>query len=407
MSLAGVTRLPAAIPSPPQGVWYVGPLPVRAYALFIICGIVLAVWWGGRRLTARGGRRGVVTDIAVFAVPFGLIGGRLYHVITDNELYFRPGRNPWRAFAIWDGGLGIWGAIALGAVGAYLGCRRYGISFAAFADAVAPGVVAAQAIGRLGNYFNQELFGSPSSLPWALEVFVRTPGGVPGTQALCGPAGSAPEFPTQYVKAVPEILCGTYQPTFLYELLWDLAVAALLIWADRRFRLGAGQVFWLYVAGYTAGRGWIEMLRIDTANHFLGLRINVFTSIALFLVAVVVLVARRGRPRSRAVVDAPTAPRPGTDGTEGSNGTGGEGPDGAAGAVGGSSDDARDDTRDDTVVRSSLGAAGDGVARTGAAGEALGPEALSTGTVTVDPTPADRTDAPSAGSRPVARDDTD
>ncbi|MTD16747.1 prolipoprotein diacylglyceryl transferase [Nakamurella sp. YIM 132087] len=287
----------ADIPSPAQGVWYVGPLPLRAYAVCIIVGIVVAVWWGNKRWVARGGRAGRVTDIAVFAVPFGLVGGRLYHVITDNELYFREGRNPWKAFAIWDGGLGIWGAIALGGVGAWIGCRYYKVSFAAFADSIAPGIVVAQAIGRLGNYFNQELFGAQTSVPWALEVFLRTPGGAAGTQEACGIAGSTPEFPTDYIKATPEILCGTYHPTFLYELLWNLAVAALLVWADRRFRLGAGRVFWLYVAGYTAGRGWIEMLRIDTANTFLGLRINVFTSIVMFVVAIGFLIALRGRHR--------------------------------------------------------------------------------------------------------------
>lgn len=283
----------ASIPSPAQGVWYVGPVALRAYAICIIVGIVVAVWWGNRRFVARGGRPGRVTDIAVFAVPFGIVGGRLYHVITDNELYFGPGRNPWNALAIWNGGLGIWGAIALGAVGAWLGCRYYKVPLSSFADSVAPGIVVAQAIGRLGNWFNQELFGGPTSLPWGLEVFVRTPGGVPGV----APAGGVCEFPTDYVKATPEVLCGTFQPTFLYELLWNLLVAAVIVWADRRFRLGGGRVFGLYVAGYTLGRVWIEMLRIDPANTFFGIRINVFTSIVVFLGAVVFLVLRRHAPR--------------------------------------------------------------------------------------------------------------
>ena len=283
----------ADIPSPPRGVIDLGPLPLRAYAFCIIIGIVVAVLWGNRRFVARGGRPGRVTDIAVFAVPFGLVGGRVYHVITDNELYFRAGRNPWKAFAIWDGGLGIWGAIALGAVGAWIGCRHYKVPLSAFADAVAPGVIVAQAIGRLGNYFNQELFGRATTLPWGLDVYLRTPGGIAGTQADCGPVGSAPEFPTSFIKADPTVLCGTFHPTFLYELLWNLGVAAVLVWADRRYRLGRGQVFWLYVAGYTLGRGWIEMLRIDTANKFFGIRINVFTAIVLFVVAVAILIARR------------------------------------------------------------------------------------------------------------------
>lgn len=301
------TSLLADIPSPPRGVIDLGPIPLRAYAFCIIIGIVVAALWGNRRFVARGGRPGRVTDIAVYAVPFGLVGGRLYHVITDNELYFRAGRNPWKAFAIWDGGLGIWGAIALGAVGAWIGCRRYRVPLSAFADSVVPGVIVAQAIGRLGNYFNQELFGSATTLPWGLDVYLRTPGGVAGTQADCG---LVPEFPTGDIKANPTVLCGTYHPTFLYELLWNLAIAAVLVWADRRFRLGRGQVFWLYVAGYTLGRGWIEMLRIDTANKFFGIRINVFTSIVLFLVAVVILVVRRhvGREEPESLQGLPSGP---------------------------------------------------------------------------------------------------
>ena len=314
----------ADIPSPSRGVLELGPLPLRAYAFCIIIGIVVATLWGNRRFVARGGRPGRVTDIAVFAVPFGLVGGRLYHVITDNELYFRPGRNPWKAFAIWDGGLGIWGAVALGGVGAWIGCRYYWVPLSAFADSVAPGLVVAQAIGRLGNYFNQELFGKPTSLPWGLDVFLRTPDGAAGTQALCGLPGTAPEFPTNYIKADPTILCGTFHPTFLYELLWDLGVAALLVWADRRFRLGRGQVFWLYVAAYTLGRGWIEMLRIDTANKLFGLRINVFTSIVLFVLAVAILVARRGVEREDPAAlqgRPPTGPPKGSREAVGEQGT--------------------------------------------------------------------------------------
>lgn len=279
----------AAIPSPPQGVWYVGPIALRAYAICIIIGIVVAVWWGNKRFIARGGRPGRVTDISVFAVPFGIVGGRIYHVITDNQLYFGEGRNPWSAFAIWNGGLGIWGAVSLGAVGAWIGCRYYKVPLAAYADSIAPGIVVAQAIGRLGNYFNQELFGAATTMPWGLEVFVRTPGGVPGVIPVTGTC----EFPTDYVKAAPEVLCGIYQPTFLYELLWNLAVAAVVVWADRRYLLGGGRAFAVYVAGYTLGRTWIEMLRIDPANHIFGLRINVFTSVLVFCGAVLFLVLRR------------------------------------------------------------------------------------------------------------------
>jgi prolipoprotein diacylglyceryl transferase len=271
----------ASIPSPTQGVWDLGPFPVRAYALCIIAGIVLACWIGERRWVARGGAPGDVLDIAVWAVPFGIVGGRIYHVITTPEPYFGANGEPLRAFAIWEGGLGIWGAIALGAVGAWIGCRRRGIPLPAYADAVAPGIAVAQAVGRLGNWFNNELYGKPTDLPWALTVHRWD---ASAGRALTGPDGAA------------QVL-GTFHPTFLYELLWNLGVAALVIWADRRFRLSHGRAFALYVAAYCAGRLWIEMLRIDTAEHFFGLRLNVFTSIAVGLVAVAALVWQRGRPR--------------------------------------------------------------------------------------------------------------
>ena len=161
----------ASIPSPTQGVWHLGPLPIRAYALCIIAGIVACCWIAERRWVARGGAPGDVVDIAVWAVPFGIVGGRLYHVITTPEPYFGRLGDPVRAFAIWEGGLGIWGAIALGAVGAWIACRRKGIPLPAFADAAAPGLLVAEALGRLGNYFNNELHGGPTSLPWALKVY--------------------------------------------------------------------------------------------------------------------------------------------------------------------------------------------------------------------------------------------
>ncbi|WP_116051552.1 prolipoprotein diacylglyceryl transferase [Amycolatopsis palatopharyngis] len=267
----------ANIPSPDRGVWFIGPIPLRAYALCIIAGIVIAIWWGERRWIARGGSKGTVIDIAVYAVPFGLVGGRLYHVITDYQLYFGEGRNPLDALKIWDGGLGIWGAIALGGVGAWIACRRRGIPLPAVADAVAPGIVVAQAVGRLGNYFNQELYGGPTDLPWALEIYERAPDAISGVA----------------VSDIPERIV---HPTFLYELLWNLGVALLLVWADRKFRLGHGRVFALYVAGYTAGRFWIELMRADTANEILGLRVNVWTSVLLFTGAVIYLIvaARRG-----------------------------------------------------------------------------------------------------------------
>ncbi|GHE13000.1 prolipoprotein diacylglyceryl transferase [Klenkia taihuensis] len=262
----------ASIPSPAQGVWHLGPFPLRAYALCIIAGIVLAAWIAEKRFVARGGAPGDVLDIAVWAVPFGIVGGRLYHVVTTPEPYWGADGDPVRALYIWEGGLGIWGAVALGGVGAWIACRRRGIPLPVFADALAPGLLVAQAVGRLGNWFNQELFGRPTDLPWGLEI--------------------APRFrPAGFEQF------ATFQPTFLYELLWNLAAAAVVVWADRRFQLSHGRAFALYVALYCLGRGWIEMLRIDTAEQFLGLRLNVFTAVVVGLAAVAYLVLQRGRPR--------------------------------------------------------------------------------------------------------------
>ena len=263
----------AFIPSPSQGVWNLGPIPVRAYALLIVAGIIIAVWFGGKRYVARGGRPGTITDIAIWAVPFGIIGGRLYHVVTDNQLYFGPdGKGLAAAFRIWDGGLGIWGAVALGALGAWIGARRAGVALPPVADAIAPAIALAQAIGRLGNYFNQELFGKPTTVPWALEI-----------DPVHRPAGYE-QF-------------ATFQPTFLYESLWLIAMVLVLVWADKRFRMGHGRVFALYVLLYCIGRFWIESLRIDDAHHFLGLRLNDWTSILVGLGALIyLLVSARLRP---------------------------------------------------------------------------------------------------------------
>ncbi|WP_414672342.1 prolipoprotein diacylglyceryl transferase [Lentzea sp.] len=297
--LNGLNAVLATIPSPDRGVWYLGPLPIRAYALCIIAGIIVAIWWGERRWVERGGIKGEVTDIAVWAVPFGLVGGRLYHVITDNQKYFGPGKDPLAALEIWNGGLGIWGAIALGAVGAWIGCRRRGIPLPAMADALAPGIVVAQAIGRLGNYFNQELYGGDTTLPWGLEIYRRiTPEG--REDALAGIA--VDHTPIQVVH-----------PTFLYELLWNLGVALLVVWADRKFRLGHGRVFALYVAGYTAGRFWIELMRTDEATLILGTRVNVFVSALVFLGAVAYFVLAKSRGEREDVAALRAADKPGDE----------------------------------------------------------------------------------------------
>ena len=285
------TTVLAFIPSPSQGVWHLGFVPIRAYALCIIVGIVAALILGDRRWVARGGEPGVVYDLALWAVPFGLIGGRLYHVMTDWQKYFGPdGAGFLAALRIWDGGLGIWGAVALGGVGAWIACRRRGLPLPAFGDAIAPGIILAQAIGRLGNYFNQELYGRETDLPWGLTIYQRLdPSGVISPHSLDGVS-------TGQVYAV-------VHPTFLYELLWNLLVFALLLWADKRFNLGHGRLFALYVAGYCVGRFWVELMRSDTATLIAGIRVNTFTSTFVFIGAVIyIMVAPKGREDPKALL---------------------------------------------------------------------------------------------------------
>ncbi|HEX3592749.1 MAG TPA: prolipoprotein diacylglyceryl transferase [Pseudonocardiaceae bacterium] len=282
MSFAAAGPSLAFIPSPPQGVWHVGPIPIRAYALCIIVGIIVAIWWGERRYQHRGGRPGTVVDIAVWAVPFGLVGGRLYHVATDWWRYFGAGKDWVGAFKIWDGGLGIPGAIALGALGAWIACRRKGVPLPFMADAVAPAIVTAQAIGRLGNYFNQELYGGPTSLPWGLEIFQRINPATGLPDNLDGVAVNTTQFQVVH-------------PTFLYELVWDLVVALIVVVADRRLRLGHGRAFALYVAGYAFGRFWIELVRSDEATRIFGVRVNVWVMSLLFIAAVVYFILARSR----------------------------------------------------------------------------------------------------------------
>jgi prolipoprotein diacylglyceryl transferase len=264
----------ASIPSPSSGVLHLGPFPLRAYAVCIILGVIAAVIIGDRRWVARGGRQGTVAEVATYAVPAGIVGARLYHVITSFDLY--DGRLV-DTLKIWQGGLGIWGGVAGGALGAWLYTRRHGIALAPFADAVAPGIAVAQAIGRFGNYFNQELFGKPTDVAWALRIDLEN-------------------RPDGYLDST------TFHPTFAYEVLWNLGVAGLVLWADHRFRLGRGRAFALYVTAYCAGRFWIESLRIDEANKVLGLRLNIFTSLILFVLALAYLVLRRGTREDGRVV---------------------------------------------------------------------------------------------------------
>lgn len=264
----------AALPSPTTGAIHLGPLTIHAYALCILVGIVVAIWIAQKRLEARGGEPGQVLDIATFAVPAGIIGGRIYHVITTPGPYFGEGGNPVDALKIWEGGLGIWGAIAFGALGAWWACRRTGVRFLDFADAAAPGVALAQAIGRWGNWFNNELYGEPTDLPWALTIHQWN-------HAAGRAAVDADGNP---------IVLGTFHPIFLYECIWLVLLAVVLIVVDRRFSLRPGQILGLYVAGYPLGRVILELMRTDEATIILGQRINVWTSIIVFLIGVAIMI---------------------------------------------------------------------------------------------------------------------
>lgn len=259
---------PTVIPSPEQGVWYLGPLPLRAYSLCILVGIAFAAWLTVRRVSQRGGSGEKVIDVSMWAVPFGIVGGRLYHVISSPQAYFGPGGRPLDAIKTWQGGLGIWGAVAFGAVGAWIGCRRHGLSFLRFADALAPGLLIAQAIGRFGNYFNNELYGAATDVPWGLQIHAWDHA---AGRALTDASGDA-------------LVLGTFHPTFLYEAGWCLLVAAVLLAWDRpgRAHPAPGRVFAAYIMLYTLGRVVIESMRVDEANHVLGLRLNVWTSVLVF-----------------------------------------------------------------------------------------------------------------------------
>jgi prolipoprotein diacylglyceryl transferase len=286
------------LPSPTRSVWYLGPFPLRAYALSIIAGVILAIWLAERRWKARGGRPGVIADIAIWAVPLGLIGGRVYHVVTDAELYFDKGTDWVKLFYIWDGGLGIPGAVALGGVGVWVGARRAGVRWAPLADVIAPTLAFAQCLGRWGNWFNNELYGDRTTMPWGLTIH-------PNARDSSAPVITAP---------------GHYQPTFLYESVWDLGTGALVIWAERRFKLGHGRAFALYAATYCVGRGWIEAMRSDYAHRFFGLRLNDWMSVLVFVAAVgYLVVSSRRRPGRESTAElylpgrAPLPPTAATD----------------------------------------------------------------------------------------------
>jgi prolipoprotein diacylglyceryl transferase len=267
----------ASIPSPgPE--WQQIPLPfwpyrVTTYALIILVGIIAAAVWTSRRLTKRGGEPGVVLDIILWAVPLGIVGARLYHVITHPADYFYPGANLGNVFAIWDGGNAIFGSLIGGAIGAYIGCRMSGIRFWSFADVLAPALLLAQAIGRFGNYFNQELFGLPTNLPWGLQIDA-------GNKAI--PVG------------LPD---GTlFQPLFLYEIIWNLIGIAVILFLERRFQFRWGKTFALYLVWYGLGRSYLESIRIDPSEFsFLGIQSNVWAAFLAVVLGIVLLVAQTRR----------------------------------------------------------------------------------------------------------------
>lgn len=249
----------ASIPSPSSGTISLGPLTIHMYGLMLLAGIIASVWLTGRRWIAMGGDWDLVMRCAVWGVGFGVVGARLYHVVTSWSEVPNP---KWQgAFEVWRGGLGIWGGILFGTVAGVLVVRRDGASIRGMMDAVAPGLLLAQGIGRIGNWWNQELFGKPTSLPWALQI-----------DPVHRPAGYL-----QY---------STFHPTFLYELVWDLLGAAVLVWLDRRFRIKRPGLFALYVSWYCAFRSYEEVLRIDPGSHYyFGMRLNFYVSVGVFVIS--------------------------------------------------------------------------------------------------------------------------
>ena len=274
--------LAASIPAPSVRQIELGPFEIRLYALTLLGGVAVATWLTMRRWTARGGDADLVFEVALWSVLAGIVGGRIYHDVTSwdqlSDEWYAP-------LAIWEGGLGIWGGVLAGVlVGAWIVHRR-GASVTAFMDAAAPGILIAQGIGRLGNYFNQELYGGPTDLPWGLEVSL----------------GNRP---------IGDELVSTYHPTFLYEMLWNFAGAALIIWIGRRFRIRPPGIFCLYVAIYSLGRIFWEQLRVDPSKMFLGQRLNFYVALALLIGALAVFVGNQRRD-DHAVVEPGLPARPG------------------------------------------------------------------------------------------------
>jgi len=261
-----------SIPSPEISFIELGPLRIHFYALFILSGIIAALILTEARLRVRGGQPGIALDISLWAIPFGILGGRFFHVITHPNDYFFQGADLLAVFRIWEGGLAIYGALIFGALGAFIGARQAGIRFTSYLDAVAPGVLLAQAIGRWGNYFNSELFGIPTDLPWGLEI-----------------SRSNPAYPAGLPDGV------LFHPTFLYESLWSLVGVALLLAADRRFELRWGKMLGLYLVFYSIGRVWVEAIRIDPSETLLGLRVNIWSAIAGIMIGLAIFLIQSRR----------------------------------------------------------------------------------------------------------------
>ena len=265
-------HLITSIPSPSIQYFELGPLRVHIYALCILAGIALAAWITDARLTKRGAERGVVLDIILWAVPLGIIGARFYHVVTHPADYFYDGADPMKVFYIWEGGNAIFGSLLGGAVGAWIGCKQTGIRFWSFADALAPAMLIAQATGRLGNYFNHELFGQPTTLPWGLEI-----------------ESTNPAFPV----GLPE---GTlFHPMFLYEILWNLFGAFVILALERKFYLRWGKAFDVYLIWYGIGRSVFETYRLDSSETFFSIRTNVWAALLAVLVGVLIILIQNRR----------------------------------------------------------------------------------------------------------------
>ncbi|WP_425553264.1 prolipoprotein diacylglyceryl transferase [Gryllotalpicola koreensis] len=269
--------LVSSIPSPPAS-WQsfpIGPLTIHLYALLILAGIIVAAWWTHARLTKRGGEPGIVLDVVLWTVPLGIIGARAYHVVTHPHDYFATGDNLWNVFAIWDGGNAIFGSLIGGAVGLWLACitPKHKLRFWSFADALVPGLLLAQAVGRLGNYVNNELFGLPTRLPWGLEI---------------------PSTNKAYPAGLPD---GTvFHPLFLYEIIWNVLGIVVLLAIERRFKPRWGMFFGMYLIWYGAGRSWLESIRIDPSEFgFAGIPSNVWAAFAAVVLGIVIIAVQHHR----------------------------------------------------------------------------------------------------------------